>query len=228
MFLKSFRPQLVVIIKKIIQNLFSDNVLLLRSPDSEMVALTFDDGPHPEHTPQILEILRKNDIKATFFLLGSQIKMYPEIVKKIIDQGHEIANHTFSHEDLRVLNKSIFYDAVLRVEKILDSFRDTDDYHLFRTPYGRFNLKLLWLTRKYGLKLVGWTKDSQDSYIRNSEELVNYINSLPVYGGDILLFHEDYTHTVEALPEIICNLIGRKIRFATVGQLISKSKGNQS
>jgi peptidoglycan-N-acetylglucosamine deacetylase len=210
-------------VKAVFQYLFKENVRLLRIPNAKGVALTFDDGPHPVHTLKIIEILSKRNIRATFFLLGSQIKTYPEVTKALVDGGHEIGNHTYAHNDLKKNSLRGFFQAVILTENEIDKLiPSTEGIRLLRTPYGRFSLKLLWYARKYHLKLVGWTVDSNDSYIIEVSQLCEYMQQLSIKKGDILLFHEDYLHTIEALPNILDHLMAKGIQFFTVGELLSE------
>ncbi len=210
------------IIKVVVQRLFKDDIFFLRIHNAKGVALTFDDGPHPVHTPKIIEILKKRNIRATFFLLGNQIKLYPELVKDLIKAGHELGNHTYAHDDLKDMGLQFFLKSIIQTENEITNIRlKTHKSILLRTPYGRLNIKLLWYIRKYHIKLVGWTVDSNDSFIHDSSELIEFMQKANVKAGDILLFHEDYLHTIQALPDILDHLLMKGIKFFPVGELIS-------
>ena len=186
------------------------------------VALTFDDGPHPENTPAILKLLKLYDFKATFFLQGNLLRKYHQLGRMIVEQGHEIGNHTYEHIDIKKCSYNKFHDSVLKTEKLISSIykKHNKKYRkLIRTPYGSINFKLLYYILRHKYLLVSWNKDSRDSFIRNDKDLIKYFQSYEIYDGDIILFHEDYNHTVKALPEILYSLNEQGVRSVPVSFL---------
>lgn len=163
--------------------------------------LSFDDGPHPEHTPFVLDELKKYDAKATFFCIGKNVLGYPDIYKRIIEEGHTVGNHTHDH-----LNGSKTTDA-----RYLENIKEAKQYidsRLFRPPYGKisgFLVKQL-LNPVYGLKTIMWTVLSGDFDVKISKEqcLQNVI--LNADTGSIVVFHDSEKASERmkyALPKVL-------------------------
>ncbi|HHW13600.1 MAG TPA: polysaccharide deacetylase family protein [Firmicutes bacterium] len=198
------------------------------NPDLPYVALTFDDGPDPRYTPEVLRILAQEDVPATFFLVGAHAARYPELVRRIQREGHEIGSHTYSHRNLFLLKPAAIAQEVERAEEVL--LRLTGERpHLFRPPRGLFdaNLRRILAERRYTTVL--WSVSSRD-WVEASPRLIARNVLGPVRGGDILLFHDsgaiisaqggDRRHMLQALPYIIQRLKAEGFRFVTVSQLL--------
>ncbi|XID93057.1 polysaccharide deacetylase family protein [Paenibacillaceae bacterium WGS1546] len=196
----------------------------------KMVALTFDDGPSPVTTPQILDLLAKYDCKSTFFVVGKRMEKYPDIVRREAEEGHEVANHTYSH---------IYLNQRLTREKILDELDRTEAqiYSLtgrhsswFRPPGGIFNDSVIQMARERGYTTVlwSWHQDTKDWRAPGTLKIVNKVLN-NVRNGDIILFHDHVagsTQTVQALETILPELKRRGYRMVTVSQLIGNKKSN--
>ncbi|MCF6460061.1 polysaccharide deacetylase family protein [Clostridium sp. Cult3] len=196
--------------------------------NKKVVALTFDDGPHPRYTEDILNILDEYDIKATFFVLGKLAETYPDIIKRQWEEGHEIGNHTYSHIDAKNASK----------EKLLEEYKKTQDIiysitkyepKVFRPPYGSFDKKVIDMVEENSSMVVLWSanQDSKDWKNPEIEKIIN--NTLSnVENGDIILFHDyvyyDESHTVEALKQIIPELKSRGYEFVTLSELLKLSR----
>lgn len=188
---------------------------------SEQIAITFDDGPHPKRTAKILDILKKYDIKATFFVIGQNAFYYPDALNKIISEGHEIANHTYSHKILKNMDFDSVLNEIQSTEKMIKS-KGGKVEKIIRPPCGLFDKNLIKLAKKEGYKIVLWNIDTHDWANEPAESITaNIIQN--VSGGDIILFH-DYTsgknHTDEALDKIIPILKDKGYEFVTVSQLL--------
>lgn len=187
------------------------------------IALTFDDGPHPDNTPRLLQILKKEAARATFFVSGTNLEAYPSLLKSIVEEGHEIGNHSFSHKKIAQLNHIGYWQEIEKASKLIRQYAPPDSMpYLFRPPYGELNLGIIRLILKHSLTYAGWTIDSNDSYLKDKKKLTDFINSAPVRSGDILLFHEDYPTTIDALPEIINDLKNKGFKLVTMSQLLNK------
>jgi peptidoglycan-N-acetylglucosamine deacetylase len=184
------------------------------------VAITFDDGPHPEHSPLVLDILRKEAAVATFFVNGNHALDHPDILKRMVDEGHEIGNHTYSHRRLKGLSRAEIADEIGKTREILEKV--CGRVRLVRPPWGDIGLSLIFHTLGAGERLVLWTHDSLDSSSKSlsPKALVERMSSLPLRSGDILLFHDDYAHTVRALPAILADLRKRGFGLSRVSELI--------
>jgi peptidoglycan/xylan/chitin deacetylase (PgdA/CDA1 family) len=185
------------------------------------IALTFDDGPHPRYTPEILEILREYGIKATFFVIGQNIEWYDGIIQMEFDEGHEIGNHTYSHLNLKTLPYSEVCAEIEEAEALIGEKIECRP-RLLRPPGGMLGDDLVRAARDENYTLVCWSIDTLDWAHTSAEKMaLNVISN--VSGGDIILMH-DYTsggaHTVEALEIIIPKLKEMGYEFVTVSELI--------
>jgi len=186
---------------------------------SPRVALTFDDGPHPDHTPAILDTLAATGAKATFFLQGSLAQRHPALVRTIFGAGHQVGNHGWSHSRASEVGSRAFVREVLDTQALLEDTLGRPLPRIYRPPYGALSpLPFLALARR-GYCLVFWSLDSQDSFQKDSEGLVKTIEDSIVRSGEILLFHEDYAHTLAALPAVLKMLTARGFSFPTVAEL---------
>lgn len=204
-------------VKEIFKNILSSRRLLIYriSTKKKVLAVTFDDGPHPQNTEKILEILRLKEAKATFFLSGQEADKFPNLVKRYIEEGHEIGNHAYYHAHNIKLND------ITKSAKIIANKSDTKP-NLFRPPYGKITpILLLYLFLKK-ITLVMWSIDSNDSNIEGGQKLRDHLANKKIQPGDIILFHEDYNHTVEALSDIIQDLKSKGFGFATISEILKK------
>lgn len=188
---------------------------------TKRIALTFDDGPHPRRTLEIIKVLDKYDVKATFFVLGVNVKNYPETMMAVMQKGHEIANHTFSHHILKdkALNgiqKEIF-DTETEINRLNGKMSN-----LIRPPCGLYDESLVDYAIENDYKIVLWNIDTHDWAHESTEYIVNKVLT-DVKGGDIILFH-DYTsgenNTSKALNILIPKLESLGYEFVTVGELL--------
>jgi cellulose synthase/poly-beta-1,6-N-acetylglucosamine synthase-like glycosyltransferase/spore germination protein YaaH/peptidoglycan/xylan/chitin deacetylase (PgdA/CDA1 family) len=200
-------------------------------PKTKEVVLSFDDGPDPTYTPQILDILDKNHIKGTFFIVGENALLHPELVKRMHKEGHEIGNHTFTHSDvasMTPLQTRMELNANQRLFQEITGHSMT----LFRPPYvadaepsTRNELVPILRAQEMGYTMVGEFIDSDDWQKISSNEIVNRVlDQLP--NGNVILLHDggsDRSNTVKALPIIINELKKRGYTFTTIAELIGKS-----
>ena len=184
------------------------------------IALTFDDGPHSVYTEKILEILKEYDIKATFFIIGKNAKEYPETLRLIKNEGHEIGNHTYDHE-INLKNKKRVKNEISKTAEIIFDICGYET-NLFRAPGGVVTSELEDISKDMGYKIILWNVDTRDwahSSVKNiTENVMKNTKS-----GSIILFH-DYisgkTPTPEALKIIIPRLIDKGYEFCTVSELL--------
>jgi len=193
----------------------------------QCIAVTFDDGPEPEWTYQILESLHRYSAKATFFLLGSKAERYPQCVSDIVREGHEIAIHSYAHQSYAKMSLGEIRNDVGRCESIHSRFVSNGAAPLIRPPYGEINLNLLLFTLLYRKRLALWTIDSNDSFLTESDDITRYVCSQDILPGDVLLFHDDYERTSIALPEILQSLSQRQYTCLTLSKMISASVGSE-
>ncbi|MDP4170990.1 MAG: DUF2062 domain-containing protein [Bacillota bacterium] len=200
-------------------------------PKDKEVALTFDDGPDPKYTPEVLDILDKYHIKGSFFIVGENAELHPELIERLYKEGHEIGNHTFTHPNvasISPLHTKMELNANQRLFQEITGHSMT----MFRAPYvadaepsTRNELLPILRAQDMGYTMVGELIDPEDWQKPSSKEILKRVlNLLP--RGNVILLHDaggDRSHTVEALPNIIKALQKRGYTFTTIGGLIGKS-----
>lgn len=184
----------------------------------KVVAITFDDGPHPENTLEILSLLEQYDAKATFFMLGARVDFYPEIAKEIYNQGHELGNHTWNHKNLTKLSKSELEEEVQKTNEVIKDA--TDSYpSVLRPPYGAVNNEI---RNAIDLPVVLWTVDTLDWKSRDPQAVLESVKS-DVKNRSVILFHDIYPETVEAIELALEYLKSEGYQFITVSELLDLS-----
>lgn len=187
-------------------------------PDGKYIALTFDDGPHADVTPRILDILDQHNAKATFYMLGSQVDYYPSIAKQVLDEGHEIGDHTMSHKDLTRLSQPQIREEIQSSSNNILKATGSLPTSL-RPPYGAFNDSVGAITRELELPVIMWSVDSLDWKSRNAQA-INHEIMTTVHPGAIVLMHDIHATTADALPQVLTNLENEGYEFITVTQLL--------
>jgi peptidoglycan/xylan/chitin deacetylase (PgdA/CDA1 family) len=185
--------------------------------------MTFDDGPSAENTPRLLEILKQRNIKATFFLIGQNAAANPDIVRRILAEGHEVGNHSWTHPQLSKLS-----DDRVRVEitKTQDAIKDASGYSptLLRPPYGAITPRQReWIANQFGLNIILWSVDPFD-WKRPGVSVITQRILSQVRPGAIILSHDIHKQTVDAMPATLDALIAKGYKFVTVSQLIAMNK----
>jgi peptidoglycan/xylan/chitin deacetylase (PgdA/CDA1 family) len=177
-------------------------------------ALTFDDGPHPEFTPRLLDILARHSARATFFVLGRQAERYPCVIDRMFRDGHAICNHTYDHPSCLALSVSEIETQIRRTDTVLQA----RGQKLFRPPYGGWDLRVLLATRRAGHRLVGWSAESDDHTAISAEAITRKLRELPLRGR-VVLFHD----RLERYREI--RALDRSATIAAVDTLLSQRNG---
>lgn len=207
------------IVKHGLAALFPGLVLIRQRGAENRIAVTFDDGPDPRHTPRILDILAAHGASATFFVHGKTAEAHPALVREMAARGHQIGNHGYQHLDARRTGLRAYVADAGHAHEALENLLGRPVEKLFRPPYGNITGPSFLALARRGFRFVFWSVDSRDSFIRETPALTAYFDSLPVAGGDILLLHEDYAHTVESLPRMLQSLRQRSLDFSRVGDL---------
>lgn len=187
----------------------------LTEEGGKKIALTFDDGPHPCYTEQLLKGLRERGVKATFFITGQNVEAYPEIVKEIYDDGHLIGNHTYSHTQLTSKNEEAFKQELIRTNEAIRGVTGEDTIYV-RPPYGSWNREF---EKELNMFPVLWTIDPLDWCSSNVSCIVNTVCS-KAGENDIILMHDQYKTTVTAALAIVDELTKEGYEFATVDELL--------
>lgn len=186
---------------------------------NKMIALTFDDGPYPPVTNRILETLEANGAKATFFVMGNRMDEYGETVKKAYNLGCQIGNHTFSHKDLTKLDaKGIRYEVEHSNENITKYA--PIDKAVLRPPYGAKNDLV---NKTVDVPMIAWSVDPEDWKSRDKDKVIKNILDV-VQEGDIVLMHDLYSSTADAMEVVIPKLVEMGYQLVTVDELF-EAKG---
>ena len=186
--------------------------------DQKVASLTFDAAWGNEDTQQLIDILGKYDVKATFFVVGEWVDKYPESVKALSDAGHEVMNHSNTHPHMSQLSREeIQADVSACADKIeaVTGGRPT----LFRPPYGEYDDKVITAVRALGIEPIQWDVDSLDWKDLSAADITQRVVS-KVQPGSIVLFHNAALHTPEALPGILETLIQDGYTFVPISQII--------
>lgn len=189
--------------------------------DKANVALTFDDGPSPIYTPQILDILAKYHVKATFMIIGDEAKKNPEIIKRIIAEGHELGNHTMSHPEAPKLTPEELEKQVADNNALLQNLTGKKIY-FFRPPYGYFDVAYFMTCRRQGVNVVLWSIVPRD-WEKPDASIITKRVLEQIEPGSIVLLHDgggDRSQTVAALAGILDGLQERKLKAVTLSTLL--------
>lgn len=201
------------------------NVFGINRADTQdkVVALTYDDGPYPPYTNQLLDILYRYGAKATFFEIGRNIEKHPEIVPMIIAAGNELANHSYSHKDMMFKPREYLLSEIEKTDKLLQEFGVKQDSISFRPPWGRRFVVLSYLLSQMHKKLIMWDVDSQDyEKTHTAEDIANQVID-NVRTGSIVVMHDgggDRSKTVAATEIIVKTLQSKGYEFKTVSELL--------
>lgn len=194
------------------------NAISKGNPAGNKIALTFDDGPHPEYTPRVLELLEKYDAKASFFCIGKKVKKHPAVLQEIHLKGHNIGNHSFSHGywiDFNGKNSWLreidFTDR--EIEKVIGR-----KPRFFRPPFGVTTPHLAKAIRKRHHRVIGWNLRSFDT-VKNPNLVVDKILK-NVSPGSILLLHDHLPGILTILEQLLPELLARNFTFVTLEELI--------
>jgi peptidoglycan/xylan/chitin deacetylase (PgdA/CDA1 family) len=183
--------------------LLPDALVLTRgSREGNARYLTFDDGPNPEHTPRLLDLLAEHGARASFFLVGQKVERYPALVERIVAEGHMLGNHSYSHWSFKPMSLTQKLREIRLTDELLQAF-DQRRHHRMRPPHGHMapSLLLHFATRRRSL--VYWSYDSLDYQEQGSEVLVARLRNDPPAAGDIVLMHDDSGKAGDALDVLL-------------------------
>ncbi len=186
-----------------------------QASDAKRVALTFDDGPHPVYTEQLLDGLKERGVQATFFLIGENAERYPDIVKRMYDEGHLIGNHTYSHIQLTSANREKFKEELVKTSKIIQDITGAEVQYV-RPPYGSWDKSF---ESELNMFPILWNVDPRDWSVLNADK-VAYSVVKSTGENSIILLHDCYESSVEAALMIIDELQSQGYEFVTVDKLI--------
>lgn len=186
--------------------------------EEKLAAITINCAWDENNLPQLLEILERENVKATFFMVGQWVEQYPQTAADIAAAGHEIGNHSYSHPDFRKRDAAEIEAQLRRTDALIREACGVTP-KLVRVPSGDYDGAVISTVRGLGYEVIQWDVDSRDWMDPSAEEIVQRVTE-GVQCGSILLFHAGKRNTEEALPEIIARMKGAGYRFVTVGELV--------
>lgn len=212
-----------------LQAKYRSTFLLSGSSDKREIALTFDDAPDDQFTPQVLDILKKEGVRATFFVVGNRVQAHPEIVRRMVKEGHVIGNHSWDHPNLPKLRDAEFRRQILKTDQQIlpiTGYLPT----FVRPPYGNISEdQILWLASQHKV-IVNWDVDSLDWKGLSAEEVKTNVLA-HIHPGAIVLQHsaggkgQDLSGTVQALPDIIRAIRSDGVKLVTIPELLDMQQG---
>ena len=201
------------------------STFLLNGPSTKReVALTFDDAPDDMFTPQILDVLKQEGVKATFFVVGNRVEAHPDIMKRMVQEGHAIGNHSYNHANLPKLADARFRNQIQKTDELIRQYTGYVP-NIVRPPYGNISEEQIQWLASQGKKVINWNVDSLDWKGLSSEEVQTNILA-HMRPGSIILQHsgggigEDLSGTVKCLPNIIKTLRNNGMKLVSVLELL--------
>ena len=186
-----------------------------------MLALTFDDGPHPEYTPRLLDRLDELGLNATFFVIGSNAANYPDLIRRIVASGHEVANHTYSHSDPSETSSTMFLAEIRRTDELLSTLtgRSTETV---RPPKGELNwtkLRKLWQHNK---TVALWNVDPKDFRMKSVDEMTQWCEAYTPNDGDIVLLHDNHPFAEVAVATMAARGVFEQFETTTISRWLKR------
>lgn len=196
--------------------------------NQKLVALTFDDGPNPPYTGQILDILREEKVPATFFVIGRNAEKYPDLVRRIVAEGNQLGNHTYDHVDLLKADRETIAEEVDRTNAVLRKITGAPA-HVVRPPHGFRDSVVLEVMAERGLKVVewsvmsrDWTNPGVDTIVKRTVDNVKSGSVILLHDGDGVAGKAPRAQTVAATKRIIRALLAKGYKFVTVDEILAK------
>lgn len=191
--------------------------IIVESNDKEArkIAITFDDGPHPHYTEELLDGLKERGVKATFFVTGEHAELHPDIIERMSNEGHLIGNHTYSHIQLNSRNREEFKNQIIKTNEIINEITGKEVLYV-RPPYGSWDKKF---ETELNMFPVLWTLDPLDWCSSNASGITNKVVA-KADENDIILMHDYYESTVTAALSIIDELQEEGYEFVTVDEIL--------
>ena len=204
-------------IKRLISTFSAQRIRYHGPAQGRRLYLTFDDGPHAEHTVPLLDLLAQHQVKATFFVVGREAYAQPGIVKRIVAEGHALGNHTITHPRMDFLCDAARDIEIDGMDAFLAEFDGRTTHH-FRPPYGGVSASLFAYGLRAGRQLAMWSVDSMD-YKYKADQVVQRFATTPPRAGDILLFHDDGGAATDSLKTLLPGWLAQGFTFGTFNNL---------
>lgn len=199
-------------------NFYTKAICKCRQGSNNTIFITFDDGPDRYETPLILDVLKKHNIRAAFFVIGNKAGQHPELLKRMHDEGHVVGNHSFDHANFFPLkSRRTIINEIEKTQRIINSAA-AGNALFFRPPFGVTNPMIAAAVKKMGLVTVGWSLRSFDTVIKNNDKLLDRLLKR-THNGAIVLFHDRIKGMHFVLDKYIKALKTRQYRFETLDKL---------
>jgi peptidoglycan/xylan/chitin deacetylase (PgdA/CDA1 family) len=198
----------------------SKGLLWHAKTDRDQFALTFDDGPDPIYTPRILDTLHSYSMSATFFLVANRAEEDLDLVRRIIAEGHEIANHSYTHPELEHCSIRVACDEVRHAGDVLKPFQQSAR-RFFRPPFGHVSVQCLIASWSQNCTVAMWSVDLKDYYARTTKEIMANLSMRPIVRGDIVLYHGMNSAALSALPSVLDSAMANGLRSVALSELVS-------
>lgn len=193
-------------------------------PGQRLAALTFDDGPHGEKTAELLTVLGRLKVPSTFFLVGKMALRYPELVERMVLEGHELGNHTYNHYRLPLIPLSEVAGELSRTREVLATIAGGPT-RLFRPPGGEYNEQIQKIIAREGFTNMLWTDDPADYKVGRTAAKITELVLRDITPGGIILLHSGLPETTKAVPEMVSRLRDQGYSFVTCSELIQRGNG---
>lgn len=194
-------------------------------PLSARIALTFDDGPHPEHTPRVLDRLAEAGVRATFFVIGREAERRPELVRRIHADGHVLGNHSYSHGEPGKTAPSVFLDEIDRTRSLLEDLLG-EPCCLVRPPKGALTVRKLWGLWRRGQTVVLWNVDPRDYRMHSAADVRLWCARYEPHAGDIVLLHDNRPHGTTVAEELAVRRQYGEVTFVSISDFLEPSNGD--
>lgn len=203
------------------QTLLAPWVSVKGSSRQPAIALTFDDGPHPEVTPAVLDVLARHGVQASFFCVGERLAAQPALAARLRHEGHEIANHSMSHAEFAHIGGPAIAAELDQAFGLRDEAgRPWMVPHLLRPPKGVLNGKVLQYCITRGIRVVHWSRDPEDYAAHNAASVLQHFDARPLAAGDIVLLHDKMPHSAATTDALIRQAQASGLRCVTVSALL--------
>ena len=203
-------------------NLHYKQIVYRINTEEKIVALTVDDGPDPRFTPKLLDILKENNVQASFFVVGSQLEKYPDIGRRLVEEGNEVGNHTYSHPKLPDEDTNQIINEIVQGAEVIQKVLDTKPKY-FRAPKGLFNNDVLRVANEQGEMVIMWSITLEHHTSPTPHDMAMRIID-KISPGGIILMHDgrlDRTRSIEALPILIKGLQEKGYKLVTLSELLA-------
>ncbi len=193
-------------------------------PSQRLAAFTFDDGPHGLRTADLLTVLKRLQVPATFFVVGKMVLRYPELIERMVLEGHELGNHTYNHYRLPLIPLGQIPEELNRTRDVLTGLVGSPT-RLFRPPGGEYNETIQKIIVREGYTNMLWTDDPADYKLGRTSQRITELILRDITPGGIILLHSGLPATVAALPETVARLRAEGYSFVTCSELIQRGNG---